>query len=154
MPRALIVSVIPQYQTPHNPIVWVMSASWSFLYRLLNLFNCLWHISSFEKSEGPMPVARVICCFRSTVQLRLSTDIDCFLVKLVQIEQESKVAICRRISSWVKFKTFPPMLNSRIIKFKFKIAQAQIILKLCVFFVKCLSFIESFDSAVKISLLV
>lgn len=154
MPGALIVTMIPQNQTPYNPIVWVISASRSLLDRLLNLFHCLRHISSFEKSEGPMPVARAICYFRSTMQLRLSTDNDCLLVKLVQIEQKCKVAVGRRISSWVYFETFPPMLNCWIIKFKFKIAQTKIILKLCVFIIKCLGLNESLDCVVKISLLI
>lgn len=87
MSRALIATVIPQDDSPYDPVIRVSGAFFNALFYFLNGFG---HFPSFEKCEGPVTMAVVML---GDVEFGLTADVNGLWVELMQVEKESQVVV-------------------------------------------------------------
>lgn len=75
----LIVAHSPQNEAPDYPVIGVFSV---FLDALLDLFNCLAHLSFLEQGKGPVSVTIMVV---RVIQFCASAHVNGFLIKLVHV---------------------------------------------------------------------
>lgn len=124
MPCALVVTMVPENQTPDDPVVRVLSPFRGLFNDLLYLFDCLMHFGLLEKRKGPMPIAGGRTFVQGTVKLRLSANIDSLCVKLVKVEQIGQVAVRIGVGGGVQLDAASPVLHSRVVIHDLEVCKA------------------------------
>lgn len=124
MPCALIVAMVPEDQTPDDPVVRVLSPFRGLFNDLLYLLDCLMHLGLFEKRKGPVSIAGGRTFVQGTVKLGLRANVDCLCVKLVEVEQIGQVAVRIGVRRRVQLDAASPVLHSRVVIHDLEVCKA------------------------------